>query len=135
MNRCHPTDSERQIERQAIASILKTLRYRVEQFTQLKLFALVVSFHSLTPTLFVILFFMAFPGRYQANSPSTTSLLHPSFGRNSASSNSTSSEYSNEIQASLARGPKTIQTMASKSSLVGGRLGLVYSALTSFLIE
>ncbi|KAJ3806183.1 beta-glucan synthesis-associated [Lentinula aff. lateritia] len=59
---------------------------------------------------------MAFTGRYQANSPSTTSLLHP-FGRNSASSNSTSSEYSNEIQASLARGPKTIQTMASKSSL------------------
>ncbi|KAJ3910134.1 beta-glucan synthesis-associated [Lentinula edodes] len=60
---------------------------------------------------------MAFPGRYQANSPSTTSLLHPSFGRESASSNSTSSEYNNEIQASLARGPRTIQTMASKSSL------------------
>ncbi|KAJ3803416.1 beta-glucan synthesis-associated [Lentinula aff. detonsa] len=61
---------------------------------------------------------MAFPGRYQANSPSTTSLLHPSYGRNSASSTSVaSSEYSNEIQASLARAPDSIRTVASKSSL------------------
>ncbi|KAJ4485953.1 beta-glucan synthesis-associated [Lentinula aciculospora] len=60
---------------------------------------------------------MAFPSRFQANSPSTTSLLHPSYGRNSASSTSTSSEYSNEIYASLARGPNSVRTTPSKSTL------------------
>ncbi|KIK70822.1 glycoside hydrolase family 16 protein [Collybiopsis luxurians FD-317 M1] len=59
---------------------------------------------------------MAYNGHYQADFPSTTSLLHPSAGRNSASGSP--SQYSNNgIHASLARGPGSIRSTASASSL------------------
>ncbi|KAE9408265.1 beta-glucan synthesis-associated [Gymnopus androsaceus JB14] len=57
---------------------------------------------------------MASMGSYQANSPSTATLLRPSDGRDSANSNSR--KY-NAIHASLARGPNSIRALASKSSL------------------